>query len=532
MRILCFFLSIFLVWENVIALEIITHVSVNGDKESGNSHSQAPVISGDGRYLVFHSDATNLVPNDQNNFTDVFIYDRLSQQIERISVSSEGTESNFVSFFPTLSATGRYVVFQSDASNLILEDDNHTTDIFVHDREIGSTQLVSMSSDGKQGNSTSSEAVISANGRYIAFHSYATNLVKNDTNKRIDVFVHDLTTAETTRVSIKSNKTQAKGASFGPTISADGRYVAFSSDAPNLVTNDKNKQNDIFVRDREIAETVRVSINSAGEEGNFDSFDAALSADGRYVAFGSRATNLVSDDTNEVEDIFVHDQQTGETTRISVNSAGQQVEGASFGATLSADGRYIVFNSEADNLVADDENETTDVFIRDRQTGQTQRLSLASDFYPQTSAISYPPTISANGRWIAFESRAWNLVANDFNEVTDIFLYDRAYYASFKVATGQLYIPVINVPNLGLFKAHLSFIPGSEPLQLTVDRVNSFQIPLEGDIPSTYTPETRLLQLPHIEFLNSSFETLLCQVDMVANEQISIVTVTQLECGK
>ena len=530
MPILWFFLSIFLIWENVLAQEIITHISINGDNESGNSHSQAPFISADGRYIAFHSDATNLVPNDQNNFTDIFIYDRLTQQIKRISFSFEGSESDFVSFFPTLSATGRYVAFQSDASNLVLEDNNHTTDIFVHDQETNLTQLVSMSSDGKQGNSTSSEAVISNNGRYIAFHSYATNLVAKDTNKRVDVFVYDLKTAETSRVSIKAKQTQAKGASFGPAISADGRYVAFSSDANNLVKQDKNKKNDVFIRDRENAETLRVSINTANEEGNHDSFDPALSADGRYVAFGSRATNLVNADSNESEDIFVHDRQTGETTRVSVNSTGQQAKGASFGATLSADGRYVGFNSGADNLVTDDENATTDVFVHDRQTGQTQRLSLASEYYPQASAIFYPPSIAANGRFIAFESRAWNLVGNDFNEATDIFLYDRAYYANFELVTGQLYIPVINVLDIGLFKASLSLISVTAPFQFKVEHINSFRIPLEN-IPSTYIPEKRLLQLSKVEVLNSlSNEIIWCQVDMIADEQIAILTVNQLNC--
>jgi len=531
-NILLLFIMTIFGFENVIAQEIITHISVNGEGENGNSHSQAPTLSADGRYIAFHSDANNLVPNDNNGFTDIFVYDRRLKQMNRISVSSEGSESDFVSYFPALSANGRYVAFQSDASNFMPEDDNQTTDIFVHDRETNATQIVSISSKGKQGNSTSSEPVTSADGRYIAFHSYATNLVSKDTNKRVDVFLHDLETGETTRVSVKNKNIQAKGASFGAAISTDGSYIAFTSDATNLVTGDKNKKTDIFVRDLEKSKTVRVSINNNGEEGDGDSFDASISADGRYIAFGSRATNLVTDDTNGVEDIFVHDRQTGETNRVSINSQGQQAEGVSFGATLSADGRYVVFNSDAGNLVDDDDNETTDVFIHDRQTGQIRRLSLASQFYANSSAASYSPAISEDGRWVVFESRAWNLASNDFNEATDIFLYDRSHYASFDVSTQKLYIPVVNVPEVGLFKARLTLVPDSTPLQLTVDRVNSFRIPLLEDIPSIYTPDIRLLQLLNVELKSSPFETILCQADMVADIDISVLTVIQLNCNQ
>ncbi|EDN68252.1 WD40-like Beta Propeller [Beggiatoa sp. PS] len=529
-------LSLFLIalfgFEHAIAQEIITHISVNAEGENGNSHSQAPALSADGRYIAFHSDANNLVPNDNNGFADIFVYDRILKQINRISVNSEGNEGNFVSFFPNLSANGRYVTFQSDASNLVPNDDNlKTTDIFVYDRETKATQIVSVSNKGKQGNSTSSEPDISADGRYIAFHSYATNLVSKDSNNRVDVFLHDLETGETIRVSIKGNSVQAKGASFSAAISADGSYIAFTSEATNLVTDDKNQKTDILVRDWKNKETVRISINNNGEEGDGDSFDASMSADGRYIAFGSRATNLVTNDNNGVEDIFVHDRQMGETSRVSINSQGQQAESASFSPTLSTDGRYVVFNSEADNLVDDDDNETTDVFIHDRQTGQTRRLSLASQFYADSSAASYSPAISENGRWVVFESRAWNLASNDFNEASDIFLYDRSYYASFDVTTEELYIPVVNVPEVGLFKARLTLVPNSTPLQLTVNRVNSFRIPL-ADIPSIYTPDIRLLQLPSVELINPPFDTILCQVDMVADIDISVLTVIQLNCNQ
>ena len=510
--------------------QIMTRVSVNAEGMSGNSHSHSPAISADGRYIAFQSDANNLVPNDKNSFTDIFVYERLTKQIKRVSVSSSGTEANFVSFFPALSANGRYIAFQSDAYNLVTNDTNNTTDIFVHDREMGLTDLVSLNSENQQGNSTSSEPTISAEGRYIAFHSYATNLVKNDTNKRVDVFVQDRETRELTRVSVTSEGKQAEGASFGAAISANGRYVAFTSDVTHFVMGDTNKATDVFVHDRETGETHCVSVNSLGELGNADSFDPVLSAEGRYVAFGSRATNLVSDDTNEVEDIFVHDRETAETVRVSVDSSGQQAEAASFDVALSADGRYVLFNSDADNIVADDDNQTTDVLSYDRETGQTRRLSLVSQFYPHQSATNYPSAISQNGRWVVFESQAWNLVANDFNEASDIFLYDRAYYANLDINTGQLVIPVLlTQPDERLLKASLSFVFDSTPIQFTLNSVNSFRIPLQ-DVHSTYQRETGLLYLPGVDIFNPPDERLLCELEMVYDEQQTVFTLTQLNC--
>jgi Tol biopolymer transport system component len=510
--------------------EIMTRLSVNAQGMSGNSHSHSPAISADGRYIAFQSDANNLVPNDNNSFTDIFLYERFTKHIKRVSVSSNGTEANFVSFFPALSANGRYIVFQSDAYNLVQNDTNNTTDIFIHDREMASTQLVSMNSKNELGNSTSSEPSISAEGRYIAFHSYATNLVKGDTNKRVDVFVQDRQTREVTRVSVTSEGKEAEGASFGAMISANGRYVVFTSDVTHFVNGDTNQATDVFVHDRATGVTQCVSVNSAGELGNADSFDPVVSAAGRYVAFGSRATNLVPDDTNEVEDIFLHDRETGETVRVSLDSSGQQAESASFDAALSAEGRYVLFNSDADNLIPDDDNHTTDVLSYDRETGQVRRFSLASQFYPEQRASNYSSAISQNGRWVVFESQAWNLVGNDFNEASDIFLYDRAYYATLDIPTGQLVIPVfLTWPDERLLKASFSFVSNSTPIQFTLNQVNSFRIPLQ-EVYSTYQRETGLLYLPGVDILISPEERLLCEFEMLYDPEKTVFTLTQINC--
>jgi Tol biopolymer transport system component len=264
---------------------------------------------------------------------------------------------------PSISADGRYVAFHSDASNLVPGDTNGTWDIFVHDRLTGQTTRVSVASDGTQGNNGSGDPSISADGRYVAFTSEASNLVPGDTNGTWDIFVHDRVTGQTTRVSVASDGSEGYGSSFSSSISADGRYVAFSSWASNLVPGDTNGWADVFVHDRVTGQTTRVSVASDGTEGNHVSLLPSISADGRYVAFSSWASNLVPGDTNEVQDIFVHDRLTGQTSRVSVASGGTEGNGASEFPSISADGRYVAFYSAASNLVPGDTNGTWDIFV-------------------------------------------------------------------------------------------------------------------------------------------------------------------------
>ena len=228
----------------------------------------------------------------------------------------------------SISADGRYVAFSSDAPNLVPGDTNDALDVFVHDRETGTTSRVSVDSAGTQAEGVSGFTSISADGRYVAFGSRAPNLVPGDTNDALDVFVHDRTTGTTSRVSVDSAGSQAEGGSAFTSISADGRYVAFGSAAPNLVPGDTNDALDVFVRDRETGTTSRVNVDSAGTQAEgvsgLGNRDSSISADGRYVAFGSDAPNLVPGDTNDAQDIFVHDRERGTTSRVSVDSAGTQ----------------------------------------------------------------------------------------------------------------------------------------------------------------------------------------------------------------
>src|SRR6266481_3566753 len=313
--------------------------------------------------------------------------------IERVSVANDGTEGNFDSFDSVISADGRFVAFDSRASNLAAGDTNGSRDVFVRDTCVGapagctpSTTRVSVASDGTQGNAGSGfPLAVSANGRFIAFSSAASNLVAGDTNGATDMFVRDTCfgasagcTPSTARVSVASDGTQGNGASVVPTISADGRFVVFRSNAGNLVAGDTNGAGDVFVRDTCLGgptactpSTIRVSVASDGTQGNAGVFfDLSISADGRFVAFDSDASNLVAGDTNGAVDVFVRDTCLGapagctpSTIRVSVASDGTQANNSSITGALSADGRFVAIDSNASNLVAGDTNGFIDVFL-------------------------------------------------------------------------------------------------------------------------------------------------------------------------
>lgn len=409
-----------------------TRISVNNARVQGNQSSYYASISADGRYVAFLSDANNLVVGgDTNGVSDIFVRDRKTGETERVSVDSAGKQGNGSSFGRfAISADGRHVVFESSAKNLVSGDTNGQKDIFVHDRLSGKTSRVSVDSAGVQSNSYSYSPSISADGRYVAFVSNADNLVDGDSNNVADVFVHDRQTGKTTRVSVNSDGSGANEFSGSPSISADGRLVAFDSGADNLVPVDTNRMSDVFVHDRQTGQTALVSVDSVGKQGNNHSFDSFLSANGRYVAFVSLATNLVEGGTKGWHKVFVHDRNTGKTELASVDSAGTQGNEYSVIPSISADGRYVAFASHADNLVSGDTNGYDDVFVHDRKTGKTERVSVNSAG-KQGNSISLmtlvinPSAISADGRYIAFESYADNLVAGDTNKKYDVFVRDR-----------------------------------------------------------------------------------------------------------
>src|SRR5260221_119014 len=291
------------------------------------------------------------------------------------------------------------------------------------------TQRVSVDSGGAQGNDGSFEPSVSADGRYVAFTSASSNLVPGDTTGFWDVFVRDRLSGVTERVSVDSGGAPGNSDSgvYGISISADGRYVAFDSLATNLVPADTNGALDVFVRDRVGGTTARVSVGSGGAQGNSDSFSPSISADGLSVAFESFASNLISWDTNGVRDIFYRAWQNNYTEIVSVDSSAAQANGDSYEPAITADGRYVAFTSYATNLVPGDTNGFIDVFVRSRSIGTTQRVSLSSSWVQgnDDSCYFFHPSYSADGRYVAFESFATNLVPGDTNGSSDIFIRDR-----------------------------------------------------------------------------------------------------------
>ncbi len=405
-------------------------VSVSGAGEQADAESWADAVSADGRYVLFDSHGSDLVAGDTNGQTDVFVRDRQTGETTRVDVSSDGKQTRILpSHGTSISVDGRYVVFTSEAANLVPGDTNQATDVFVRDRQTGETTRVSVTSSGAQSVGFSGDGVISADGRYVAFDSYARNLVPHDTNGGQDVFLRDLKTGKTTRIDVSSYGRQAtRGSqSGGPAISADGRFVAFASNATNLVTGDTNRVTDIFVRDRKRGRTVRVSVGPRGRQARDvrsrnGSTSPSISADGRFVAFVSSATNLVSNDTNRRPDVFVRDRSRGRTTRVSVTSSGRQAKLESGVPVISPDGRFVAFSSYS-ALVPGEVAGVGQLFVRDLQAGTITLASRSSDGEAGDDS-STAAGFSADGRYLLFSSWARNLVPGDTNGLLDAFVRD------------------------------------------------------------------------------------------------------------
>lgn len=439
-------------------------------------------FSGDGSLVVFNSTASNFVAGDTGN-SDVFVNDRSG--LRRISNTRGGAEPDGPSNGVAVSFDGRFIAFDSLATNLVSGDTNDARDIFLHDRQSGTTTRVSLGNTGAQANGLSAAPALSADGRFVAFTSTATNLTDTPPLGASDIYVRDLQLGTTTRASVRSGGGVTSAASSSPSLSADGRYVAFAADGAGLVDGDTNGNRDVFVHDRQTMTTVRASVSSAGVQGDRDSRTPTLSADGSSLAFESSATNLVPGDTNNATDVFVRDLKAGTTRRISVSATGEEsngVSGLSTGA-LSGDGQQVVFRSLASNLVPGDTNGFEDVFVADLRTGAIRRVSVSpagaqldalsgvpavlnhdgsyvafrtranidprdtafrSDIYvapnppprvldlvtltPERAAADSPTqnraAVSHDGRFVAFDSAATNLVAHDTNTVRDVFVRD------------------------------------------------------------------------------------------------------------
>ena len=395
-----------------------SRISVDTNGGQATEYRSEPfAVSADGRYVVFTTAAPNLVPDDTNNTWDVLVRDRRTGTTSRISASSAGSPGDNSSYGQAMSPDGRYVSFTSDATNLVPGDTNGVYDGFVHDRRAGTTSRVTLTDGGAQADARSYAPVISADARFVAFVSDATDLVAGDTNGVADIFLRDRRAGTTVLVS----GAHADAPSDAPVISADGRYVAFTSEAA-LVPGDTNGVADVFRRDLRTGTIRRVNVSATGAQADALTVSPTMSADGRYVAFTSEAA-LVPGDNNGVADVFLRDLRAGTTVRVSLTAdGGQAVGGSSYAPTISADGRHVVFGSDATNLVPGDTNGVADVFRRDLRAGTTVRVSLAADG-GQPDDASYGGVLTRDGRSVAFASAATNLVPGDTNGVTDAFLH-------------------------------------------------------------------------------------------------------------
>jgi len=341
---------------------------------------------------------------------------------QRASEDAEGGEYDYGSRTADISADGRYVVFFSGAP-LVEDDENNTRDWYRKDMSTGEVELVSVSSDGEQADNSYSEndgkASISSDGRFVAFDSVATNLVDDDTNDAWDVFVRDMDEGTTVRASVDSEGAEDFDDSWDPAISGDGRYVAFTTEAEFDET-DSGEYRDVYVHDLETGDTTRVSVDEEGQEGNRGSRSPDVNEDGQFIAFIT-GNAFVVDDEGGVQDVYVKDMDEGTYRRANVANDGTEADDMSEGApAISDDGSRVAFHSYATNLVADDANERSDIFLHDFNTDETTRVSVRSDG-SETYSDKYDPTISGDGRVVAFtESGEGQGPANEaFKEKAD-----------------------------------------------------------------------------------------------------------------
>lgn len=396
---------------------------VSVDTEGGDpvGFNGDPSVSADGRFVAFSSYADDLVAGDRNRLTDVFVRDVRTRTTVRASADIGGGDPSGHSYDPSISADGRFVAFSSDAPDLVAGDENGYRDVFVRDLVTETTVRASLDARGGDPNEGSYTPSITPDGRYVAFSSWAFDLVVGDGNRFFDVFVRDLVAGKTVRASVDIGGGDPDDGSYDPSISADSRYVAFSSDAPDLVAGDENGYRDVFVRDLVTGTTARASVDTVGEDPDAGSNYPSISADGRYVAFDSWASDLVAGDTNALSDVFVRDLVAGASIRVSVDTGGGNPNNSSKTSSITADGRYVAFGSHASDLIVGDGNEWSDVFVRDLVAGATVRASVDIEG-GDPNGPSYELSISSNARYVAFSSFASDLVDDDGNRRADVFM--------------------------------------------------------------------------------------------------------------
>ncbi len=358
---------------------------------------------------------------------------------KRISTDSAGNQANGVSVFPFITPDTRYIVFVSNAYNLTAKS-NGIYNVYLKNTATGAVTLISSDSNGNPGTHYSWNGAVSNNGRFVAFYSWATNFGFNNT--KYNVYLKNVQTGTLTMISTDAYGNEGNNHSyedgFPPAISSDSRYVAFTSKATNLVPGDTNGKTDIFLKDIKTGALKIVSTNASGRQANGSSGQPIMSANGRYLVFFSLASNLVKRDPNRKADIFIKNIQTGGITRVSTSSSNKQSNGFSSRPAISSNGRYITFASSASNLVSKDTNSSTDIFLKDRKTNKTILVSTNSKGQQTTgkaTTLNVVSSVSDNGRYVGFTSAAKNLVPADTNGYWDVFVKDTRKGHVWRVST-------------------------------------------------------------------------------------------------
>ncbi|TXI44780.1 matrixin family metalloprotease [Methylophilus sp.] len=413
-------------------------------------------ISADGRFVIFDSYSEFNFGNHVLAY-DVFVKDMKTGVLIKANDYSEA-------FAHSISPDGKFVLYLSYTDNA-----NHDRGLYLKNLETGENTLISTSSSGELGNSDAinDNARFSADGKFVSFSSYASNLSPDDTDHRSDIFVKNLITGTTTLVSTNSNGVKDNDGAVVSTISANGRYLTFHSTATNLSAADTNASIDVYWKDTLTNETKLVSSSASGTVGNNRSWYASISTDGNLVAFESSATNLLPTNDNAYVDIFLKNMTTGAIQRVSTSATGIEGNGNSENASISADGRYVLFESRASNLIANDTNGASDIFIKDLQTSAIQRVSTSSS-NQQVSSESYNARFSANGKFVIFDSTSNNLVSGDNNPaVLDTFIKNLET-GEVRLVSVQTQTTILNSGGTDLVNASISYTLSDHVENLTL----------------------------------------------------------------
>jgi len=402
----------------------LADVGIDGAQADKEASSVA--VSADGRWIAFQSSALNLVPGTTNP-GHIFVKDTLTGAIDIGSRSSSGAKGNAPSSNPFLSADGRYVVFESMATNLVPGDFNVAKDIFLRDLVLGTTQRVSVAQDGSESDRNSDEPTVSDDGRFVTFFTDATLGFANDTNGTYDVFVRDTGLGTTRQVSLTPAGVTGSSSSQSAMVSGDGGFVAFESLSKDILPGQAFNQRQIYRRDLGTDATERVSVDSAGILANATSEEPGISSDGRFVAFVSLATNLAAGDLLFQNDVFVRDMALGITERISSTPTGAEPSGEclldpSSGRSISRDGRHVVYSSGATNILPELSTSKSRIFVKDRTTGIT---SFRSTTWKGTTSENncFNGVVSDDATRVAFTSSGTDLVPIDNNGAIDVFVH-------------------------------------------------------------------------------------------------------------